>query len=56
MLADDYKCRNFLVFHFHKLLAVCCQGYELGERLETVEKVGVVEVGEDARETGEGVG
>ena len=27
-----------------KLLAACYQGYELGERLDTVEKAGVVEV------------
>jgi len=40
----------------YKLLAACCQGYELGERLDTVEKAGVVEVGEDFRETGGGVG
>jgi len=43
-------------FFFYKLLAACCQGYELGERLDTVEKAGVVEVGEDVRETGDGIG
>jgi len=44
------------LFYFYKLLAACCQGYELSERLDTVEKVGVVKVGEDVRETGVGVG
>jgi len=38
------------------LLAACCQGYELNERLDTAKKVGGVEVGEDVRETGGGVG
>ena len=37
---------------FYKLLAAYCQGYELGERLDTVEKAGVMEVGGDVRETG----
>ena len=45
----------FCLFYFYKLLAACCQGYELGERLDTVEKAGAVEVGEDVREPG-GVG
>jgi len=44
------------IFYFYKLLAACYQGYELGERLDTVEKDSVVEVGEDVRETGGGVG
>jgi len=44
------------LFHFHKLLAACCQRYELGERFDTVEKAGVVEVGEDMRETRGGIG
>jgi len=47
---------NFFFFYFHKLLAACCQGNELGERLDTVEKVGAVEVGEDVRETRGGGG
>ena len=37
------------IFYFYKLLAACCPGYELGERLDTVEKAGVVEVGEEVR-------
>jgi len=43
----------FFKFYFQKLLAACCQDYELGERFDTVEKADVVEVGEDVRETGE---
>ena len=43
---------GFFFIYFQKLLAACCQGFELGERLDTVEKAGVVEVGEDVRETG----
>jgi len=46
----------FIYIHIYKLLAACCQGYELGERLDTVEKAGVVEVGEDVRDTGGGIG
>jgi len=46
----------FILFYFYKLLAACCPGYELGERIDTVEKAGVVEVGEDLRETERGVG
>ena len=44
----------FFIFYFYKLLAACCQGYEHDERLDTVGKAGVVEVGEDVRETGGG--
>ena len=47
---------NSVFFYFYKLQAACCQGYELGQRLDMVEKVGVVKVGEDVRETGGGVG
>jgi len=46
----------FFIFYFYKLLAACCQGYEIGERSDTVEKVDVVEIREDVRETGGGVG
>ena len=46
----------FFLINFCKLLAACCQGYEFGERLDTVEKAGVVGVGEDVRETGGGGG
>jgi len=46
----------FILVYFYKLLATFCQGYELGERLDTVEKAGMVEVGEDIRETEGGVG
>jgi len=53
---DRPDARRKFCFHFYKLLAACCKGYELGERLDTVENTGVIEVGEDVRETGEGVG
>ena len=58
LLTGKSKFRNFfeIVFHFDKLLAACCQRYELDERLDTVEKASVVEVGDDVRETGRGVG
>jgi len=46
----------FFKIYFHKLLAACCQGYELGWGLDTVEEVGTVEVGKDVRDTREGVG
>jgi len=39
----------FFSFYFYKLLAACCQGYELGGRLDTVEKADVVEVREERR-------
>jgi len=44
----------YFSFIFTSYLAACCQGYELGERLDTVEKADVVEVG-DVKETGGGV-
>ena len=47
---------DFSAFYFYKLQAPCCQGYELGEKLDTAKKSGVVEVREDARGTGGGVG
>jgi len=55
---DENKHRKllFLSLFSYKLLTACCQGYELGEKLDTVEKAGVVEVGEDVGETGERVG
>jgi len=48
--------KSFSLFYFYKLLAACYLSYELGERLDTVEKAGVVEVEVDVRKTGGAVG